>query len=82
MMSTSAIDVARAARLAAAVSANDQDGVEAVIQEAHRRNGLIGLVLALATRHVQIAGEFYDTDRQQILDMHAMDAMTYAQESE
>ena len=78
----SATDVARAARLVAAVSASDDSGAGAILDEARQQNGLLGLAIAIAVRHVQVAGEYYDTDRQQILDMYAMDALTYAEESE
>ena len=53
-----------------------------ILREAQQQNGLVGLAIALAVRHVQVAGEFYDTDRQRILDRYAMDALTYAHESE
>jgi hypothetical protein len=66
---TSAIDVARAARFAAAVSAGDDEGAGAILRETQQQNGLVGLALALAVRHVQVAGQFYDSDRQQILDL-------------
>ncbi|BBX89009.1 hypothetical protein MBOE_06580 [Mycolicibacterium boenickei] len=51
-------DVARAARLAAAMAAEDVPGVGAVIEEAKRADGLVGLALALAARHIQICAEW------------------------
>jgi hypothetical protein len=82
MTGTSATDVARAARLVAAISADDKPGVANVIREAQQDNSLVGVVLAMGARLVQIAGEYYDTDRQQILDIFAMDAMTYAENAD
>lgn len=67
-------DVALAARLVAAVSADDQPGWSAVIAEVRQSGRMEELALALATRVVQIAGEFYDTDRQAVLDGFALDA--------
>lgn len=68
-------DVVRAARLAAAMAAEDVPGVGAVIEEAKRADGLVGLALALAARHIQICAEYYDTDCQRVLDTYAMEAM-------
>ena len=82
MTESPAVDVARAARLAAAVSANDPDSIAAVFREAKNANRLTEMALALAQRHVQICSEFYDTDRQTMLDMYALDAMNYAEPSE
>jgi len=67
-------DVALAARLVAAVSAEDQPGWSAVIAEVRESGRMEELALALATRVVQIAGEHFDTDRQAILDAFAFDA--------
>ena len=67
-------DVALAARLVAAISAEDQPGWSAVIAEVRHSGRAEELALALATRVVQIAGEFYDTDRQAFLDRFALDA--------
>jgi hypothetical protein len=67
-------DVALAARLVAAISADDTPGWSAVIAEVRHSGRMEELALALATRVVQIAGEFYDTDRQAILDGFAFDA--------
>jgi hypothetical protein len=67
-------DVALAARLVAAISADDVPGWSAVIAEVRHSGRLEELAIALAVRHVQVAGEFYDTDRQAILDGHAFDA--------
>lgn len=67
-------DVAAAARLVAAVSAEDQPGWAAVIAEVRQSGRMEELALTLATRVVQIAGEFYDTDRQAVLDGFAFDA--------
>lgn len=74
-MGSSAADVARAARLAAAISADDQDGAKTVLQEATAADALVGLALALAVRHFQICSEYYDTDCQTILDTYAIEAM-------
>lgn len=68
-------DVARAARLAAAMAADDQPGIKAVLEEAISTDALVGLVLALAIRHVNICREYYDTDCQKILDTYAMEVM-------
>ncbi|MDG5772367.1 hypothetical protein [Mycolicibacterium fortuitum] len=68
-------DVARAARLAAAMAADDIPGVGAVIKEAKQADGLVGLALALAAQHITVCAEFYDTDCQKMLDTFAMDAM-------
>ncbi|NOP96962.1 hypothetical protein [Mycolicibacterium fortuitum] len=68
-------DVARAARLAAAMAAEDVPGVGAVIEEAKQADGLVGLALALGARYIQVCAEFYDTDCQKMLDTFAMDAM-------
>ncbi|WP_029112660.1 hypothetical protein [Mycobacterium sp. URHB0044] len=67
-------DVALAARLVAAISAEDQPGWVAVIAEARQSGRMEELALALGIRLVQVAGEFYDTDRQAILDAFAFDA--------
>lgn len=67
-------DVAAAARLVAAISAEDEPGWAAVIAEVRHSGRMEGLALALATRVVKIAGEFYDTDRQAFLDGFALDA--------
>lgn len=80
MTSASATDVARAARLVAAVSAGDDEGVATVIGEA--KGHMIGLVIAVATRHVQLAAEYYDTDRQAILDRFAFDAISFSQNAD
>lgn len=80
----SAVDVARAARIVAALAADDNDGALAIIQGTMRQDGpvgLAGLVLATATRLAAIAKEFYDTDCQKILDTFAMDAMIAAEKS-
>jgi hypothetical protein len=75
-------DVARAARLVAAVAADDQNGVGAVLKEARDRDRLPQLALALAVRFADIAREFYDTDCQTILDGFAMDAMYFAENAD
>lgn len=72
------LDVALAARFAAALSAEDQPGWVAVIAEVRKSGRMEQFAIALATRLVQIAGEFYDTDRQAILDAFAFDANAMA----
>lgn len=67
-------DVALAARLVAAVSAEDEPGWSAALAEVRQSGRMEELALTLATRVVQIAGEFYDTDRQAVLDGFAFDA--------
>jgi hypothetical protein len=67
-------DVALAARLVAAISADDTPGWSAVIAEVRHSGRMEELALALATRVVQIAGEHFDTDRQAHLDGFAFDA--------
>jgi hypothetical protein len=81
-MKHSATDVARAARFASALSAEDETGATAILREAQQDNGLAGFSIALGVRLVQICSEYYDVDRQRILDMFAMEALTYAEESE
>lgn len=71
-------DVAVAARLVSALAAEDQPGWAAVIAEVRQSGRMEELALTLATRVVQIAGEFYDTDRQKILDGFAFDACARA----
>jgi hypothetical protein len=72
------VDVARAARFASALSAGDQAGWAAVIAEVRRAGRAEQFAIALGIRVVQIAGEFYDTDCQQILDEFAFDANAMA----
>lgn len=79
LSSPAADDVASAGRLAAAVSADDVPGWSAVIAEAIGRGRLVELLMAMTVRHVTICGEYYDTDRQAFLDMHAFDALQLCQ---
>lgn len=69
-------DVAAAAKLVAAVSADDQPGWVAVINEARRAGRLTELCLAAAAQCVSIAGEYYDVDVQTFLDRRAFEALT------
>lgn len=71
-------DVALAARFVAALAAEDQPGWVAVIAEVRQSGRMEKLAVALGTRLVQVAGEFYDTDRQAILDEFAFDANAMA----
>ena len=71
-------DVARAGRLTSAISADDDPGWSAVIAEVRASGRMEQLAMTLATRIVAIAGEFYDTDRQAILDGFALEACARA----
>jgi hypothetical protein len=72
------VDIARAARWAAAWKAGDQSGHLAVINEILRDGRWVGFAVAMGVRHVQVCDEFYDTDCQQILDEFAFDANAMA----
>jgi hypothetical protein len=67
-------DVAAAARLVSAISAEDQPGWAAVIAEVRSAGRMEGVALALAVRHIEVCAEYYDTDRQKFLDGFAFDA--------
>jgi hypothetical protein len=67
-------DVAAAAALIAAVSAGGDSWVP-IINAARVEDRLTRLCLATAAQCASIASEYYDTDRQMMLDMRAMDAM-------
>jgi hypothetical protein len=71
-------DMAAAARLVAAVSANDAPGWMQVISEAVDRERLIELTMATAAVAASIASEYFDTDRQAMLDARAFEALEAA----
>lgn len=70
-------DAARAARLVAAASADDAEGVGAVMLEARTADRIEELLLAVAAHFVDVARQFYDTDCQGILDRFALEAMNF-----
>ena len=57
----SATDVARAARFASALSAEDETGATAILREAQQDNGLAGFSIALGVRLVQICSRVSTT---------------------
>lgn len=71
-------DLARACRLASAVSARDTPGVQAVFAEASASGRMQHLALAAAIRLVQVATELH-SDGQGYLDDIAFDAITMTQ---
>jgi hypothetical protein len=73
-------DVAAAARLVAAVNAGDTGGWVAILAEAAVRGRLGELCLATAAQCASLAGEYFDTDCQTMLDMRALDALSAAQQ--
>ena len=68
-------DVMLAAQLIAAVSADDVVRTIRVLDQACDDGRLRELCIAVAGQAVGLAGEYFDTDCQQMLDMRAMSCM-------
>ena len=69
-------DVAAAAKLVAAVYADDVCGIIRIRDEAAESGRLWELALAAAAQCASVTAQFWDNrDVQQALDLHAMDCM-------
>ena len=69
-------DVAAAAKLVAAVHADDVVGIIRILDEASDDGRLRELAVAVAAQCASVTSEFWDNqDVQQALDLHAMSAM-------
>ena len=79
-MTTAYEDVAAAAALVAFTAAGDTGAWLRVIAEADRRGRLAELCLATAAQCASLAGEYFDTDCQTMLDMRALNALSAAQQ--
>ena len=69
-------DVIAAAKLVAAVYADDVCGIAAILDEASDGGRLRELAVAVAAQCASVTAQFWDNqDVQQALDLHAMQAM-------
>lgn len=74
--------VARAKRLVAALSEDNQALAQQLLAEAIAEGQLVPLAIACAHAHLSIAREFYDSDCEHILAREALAAMDAAQAAE